>query len=144
MHSLSFTLSVLLAFVAVHAAPQGQPSGAPSCTYNCPQADEAGFALGTSSDDGTNLFCSYPAFAGENPDDFYCKYSDSDATLSQDSDAGFCPARANPGSCQARRRSAVPRAPAPPMAAPVARAPTPEEIKIRASLKRRKPVPVEA
>jgi hypothetical protein len=76
MHSLSFTLSVLLAFVAVHAAPQGQPSGAPSCTYNCPQADEAGFALGTSSDDGTNLFCSYPAFAGENPDDFYCKYSD--------------------------------------------------------------------
>ena len=74
--SLSFTFSVLLVFVAVRAAPQGQPSGAPTCTYSCSQVDDAGFGVGTYSDDGTTLFCSYRAFAGENPDDFYCKYSD--------------------------------------------------------------------
>ena len=76
MHPLSFALSALLAFVAVRAAPQGQPSGAPTCRYNCPPTDNAGFALGRSSDDGTTLFCSYPLYAGENPDDFDCKYSD--------------------------------------------------------------------
>ena len=76
MHPLPFALSILLAFVAVRAVPQGQPSGAPTCTYSCPPEDEASFALGTNSDNGTSLLCSYPAFAGENPDDFYCKYSD--------------------------------------------------------------------
>ena len=76
MCPLSFTLSVLLVFVAVRAAPQGQPSGAPACTYSCPPVDLGGFDVGTVSDEGTTLFCSYPAIAGESPDDFYCKYSD--------------------------------------------------------------------
>ena len=76
MRPLSFTLSVLLMFVAVRAAPQGQPSSAPTCTYSCSQVDDADFGVGTNSDNGTTLTCSYPAFAGENPDDFYCKYSD--------------------------------------------------------------------
>ncbi|KIK05415.1 hypothetical protein K443DRAFT_675194 [Laccaria amethystina LaAM-08-1] len=141
MHPLSFTLSVLLAFVAVHAAPS-QPSGAPTCTYSCPQVDEAGFGLGNNSNDGTTVFCSYPAFAGEPPNDFFCTYSNTDGHLTQDHDAGFCPATAVQ-SCGSRRRGALKRAPAPPMVAPVARALTPE-MKVRAQLKKRQPVRVEA
>lgn len=66
----------------------------------------------------------------------------SDGTLTQDNDAGFCPATAV-SSCGARRRSALKRAPAPPMVAPVARAPAPE-MKVRTQLKKRQPVRVEA
>ena len=76
MYSLLFTLSALLALAAVHAAPQGQPSNVPTCTFSCPPQDQSGFALGVHSDDGTNLFCSYPAVEGEDPNDFFCKYSD--------------------------------------------------------------------
>ena len=79
MRSLSFTLSVLLAFVAVRAVPS-QPSGVPTCTYSCPQLDQAGFGFGKTSeynhDAGGVLFCSYPAFPGENLSDAYCAYSD--------------------------------------------------------------------
>ncbi|EDR01552.1 uncharacterized protein LACBIDRAFT_295587 [Laccaria bicolor S238N-H82] len=142
MHSLLFTLSALLALAAVHAAPGSQPSNVPTCTFSCPPVDQLGFAVGAHSNDGTNLFCSYPAVAGEDANDFFCKYSETTGALTQDHDAGLCAATAT-SSC-ITRRSAVPRAPAPPMAAPVARAPTPEEVKRRASLKRRKPVPVEA
>ena len=59
MRPLSFTLSVLLAFVAVRAVPS-QPSGVPTCTYSCPQVDQSGASLGSQSDDGDVMFCSYP------------------------------------------------------------------------------------
>jgi hypothetical protein len=75
MHLSFFTLIALFALAAVRAVPAGQPSGAPSCTHTCPSTDQAGFPLGNSSDDGTTLFCSYPAFPGEDPNDFFCKYS---------------------------------------------------------------------
>ena len=77
MHALYFALSALLAFATVHAQPQGgTPSGTPSNGYTCPPADQAAFPVGPgSTNDGTTLFCSYPAFAGEDPNDFYCQYS---------------------------------------------------------------------
>ena len=68
MRSLSFTLSVLLVFVAVRAVPS-QPSGVPTCTYSCPQVDQAGSSLGNNFDYGEIVFCTYPAFASE------CDYS---------------------------------------------------------------------
>jgi hypothetical protein len=75
MRPLSFTLSVLLAFITVHAVPQGQPSSVPTCTPICPSQDLAGFSLVANSNDGVTLFCSYPAFTGEDPNDFFCTYS---------------------------------------------------------------------
>ena len=66
----------------------------------------------------------------------------SNGQLTQENDAGFCPSTAVQ-SCNARRRSGLKRAPAPPMVAPVARAPAPE-MKVRAQLKKRQPVQVEA
>ena len=58
--------------------------------FVAPPEDEAGFALGETSDSGGVLFGSYPAFAGENPDDFFCTYNDSNGALITDNDAGFC------------------------------------------------------
>lgn len=136
MHALYFTLSALLAFATVHAKPQaGTPSGTPSA-YSCPGTDLAAFPLGTNNSDGTTLFCSYPAFPGEDPNDFYCKYSATTGAKTQDNDAGFCPNNAV-ASGGARRRSPEPQVPAAPVAAPVARAP--EDLKARSSLKRRLP-----
>jgi len=67
-----------------------------------PPEDEAGFALGDTSNTGGIIFASYPAFAGENPNDFFCDYSNSSGALTDDNDAGFCPGTAvdegnNPG-----------------------------------------------
>ncbi|EDR01554.1 uncharacterized protein LACBIDRAFT_295588 [Laccaria bicolor S238N-H82] len=132
MHGLYFALSALLAFATVQAKPQGgTPSNTPT-GYHCPSQDMATFPVGTTTNDGTTMFCSYPAFAGEDPNDFYCKYSATTGQRTQDNDAGFCPNTAV-GTGGARRRSAVPAAPV------VARAPTPEDIKARSSLKRRMP-----
>ena len=75
MHISFFTLIALFALAAVRAVPAGQPSAVPSCTYTCPPPDEASFPLGENRNDGTTLICSYPAFAGENPIDFFCDYS---------------------------------------------------------------------
>ena len=75
MHLSFFTLIALLALTAVRAVPEGKPSGVPSCTYNCPPTDALGFSLGDHSNDGTTLFCSYPAVEGEDPNDFFCDYS---------------------------------------------------------------------
>ena len=75
MHLSFFTLIALFALAAVRAVPAGQPSEVPSCTYTCPPQDEASFPLGENRNDGTTLICSYPAFAGENPIDFFCDYS---------------------------------------------------------------------
>jgi hypothetical protein len=88
--------------------------------YAPPPNDDGGYAVGTEAGDvtfnlttldiGTNavgqitswdivddLFASYPAFAGENPTDFYCTYtltsstSSDSANLTEDNDVGFCP-----------------------------------------------------
>jgi hypothetical protein len=66
-----FTLFFMFAtsFVGLHA----QPSSTPSC-FSCPPEDEAGFPLGNSDESANPIFCSYPAFSGENPTDFYCTY----------------------------------------------------------------------
>jgi hypothetical protein len=81
-----------------------------------PPADEADFALGEvlytpgTIEIGTNglgqitswtitdlLFASYPAFPGENPNDFFCTYNLSSKSSTDsvgfgtDNDAGFCP-----------------------------------------------------
>jgi hypothetical protein len=69
-------------------------AGAPSNGYACPSEDGAGFPVGEQSDSGGALFCSYPAVTGENPYDFYCEYNASTGALTQDSDAGYCPATA--------------------------------------------------
>src|SRR5262245_196379 len=64
---------------------------AQSCS--CPLEELAGFPLGDPHA-GPPLFCSYPASAGENPNDFFCTYDANTGTLIQDHDAGFCPATA--------------------------------------------------
>ncbi len=92
--------------------------GSFSMTYPAPSTDMAGFGLGPGSgvtpqtakigtDSGSNivtwtitgsLFASYPAFTGENPNDFFCAYNvtftdgGGSGTLQTDNDAGFCPA----------------------------------------------------
>ena len=75
MHLSFFTLIALFALAAVRAVPSGQPSDVPSCTFTCPSQDLAGFPLDIHSNDGTTLSCSYPIFPGEDPNDFFCKYS---------------------------------------------------------------------
>jgi Domain of unknown function DUF11 len=70
------------------------PPGRAHAAISCPPQDTAGFPLGTHSDSGGTLFCSYPAVPGENPNDFFCTYSDATGNLVQDNDAGFCPATA--------------------------------------------------
>ncbi|KDQ52596.1 hypothetical protein JAAARDRAFT_40205 [Jaapia argillacea MUCL 33604] len=95
--------SVLPIFAAV--APRA-PSGVTSC-YSCPGTDQAGFGIGQHSNDGTTLFCSYPAFAGENPNDFFCDYSATDGHLTQDNDAGFCPGSASSSACSPSKKRAM-------------------------------------
>ncbi|KDQ52519.1 hypothetical protein JAAARDRAFT_111511, partial [Jaapia argillacea MUCL 33604] len=69
--------------------------------YSCPGADEAGFPLASNNNDGTTIFCSYPAFPGEDANDFFCTYSNADGSLTQDHDAGFCPSSAS--TCSKKR-----------------------------------------
>ncbi|KDQ52488.1 hypothetical protein JAAARDRAFT_198137 [Jaapia argillacea MUCL 33604] len=97
--------SVLSAFAAV--APRG-PSGVPSTCYACPSQDNAGFSIGTYSNDGTTLFCSYPATAGENPTDFYCDYSATTGVLGSDADGGYCPSSAPATVCGSRKKKRSP------------------------------------
>jgi len=40
------------------------------------------------------FFCSYPAVAGEDPNDFFCTYSPTTGALVQDNDAGLCEGQA--------------------------------------------------
>jgi hypothetical protein len=65
-----------------------------SSSFTCPLQDAAGFALETFNTSTNPIFCSYPAFKGENPTDFFCEYSASTGALVTDNDAGFCPANA--------------------------------------------------
>ena len=71
------------------------PGSSIAATFECPPQDSLGFALGAHSDNGTTLFCSYPAIPGEDPNDFFCTYNDTTGVLVQDHDAGFCPATAS-------------------------------------------------
>ncbi len=63
-------------------------------TFTCPPTDEAGFPVGDTDYTVDPIFCSFPAFSGEDPNDFFCKYSATTGTLAADNDAGFCPATA--------------------------------------------------
>jgi hypothetical protein len=62
--------------------------------YTCPAQDNLGFSLGQSDTTTDPIFCSYPAVAGENPNDFYCTYSATSGSLVTDHDAGLCPSTA--------------------------------------------------
>ena len=59
------------------AVPQAPgPSTLPQCTYVCPTLDKAGWqAVPFMDPSPTEIFCSYPTVANENPLDFYCIYS---------------------------------------------------------------------
>jgi hypothetical protein len=95
----------------------------PSSCFDCPATDMAGFPVNNPSDDGSILFCSYPAFSGEDPNDFFCTYnvsfiflaqnllhlkyhhlqSQRDGSLILDSDAGLCVGNALLVPCMTRR-----------------------------------------
>ena len=77
---------------------------APPPHQHCPAQDGAGFTLGEHDETTDPIFCSYPAFPGENPNDFFCTYDASDGQLVQDHDAGFCPANAVSTSAAAAAR----------------------------------------
>jgi len=74
-----------------------------ACTYTCPSSDGENFPVGTDAGDQTNsngvLFCSFPVNHSEDPNDFFCTYSDSTGALitAHDFDVingNLCPASA--------------------------------------------------
>jgi len=79
----SFTITVTVATV--------------SCS--CPASDLAGFSLDVVLNPSPGVIhCSYPVFAGEDPNDFFCLYSTTaPGALTQDHDAGLC--RSNAINC---------------------------------------------
>ncbi|KAJ6508393.1 hypothetical protein C8R45DRAFT_441646 [Mycena sanguinolenta] len=99
----SLYIAIVLSFIGIAQAQQ--PSGTPQCTTSCPAQDKAGFAVADNSDSGGVLFCSYPAFEGENKDDFYCTYNSASSSggLITDNDAGFCPENAVMSCAHSRR-----------------------------------------
>jgi len=62
--------------------------------FHCPAQDYAGFPLDVNNTSTDPIFCSYPVFPGEDPNDFFCTYSATDGHLVQDNDAGLCPGAA--------------------------------------------------
>jgi hypothetical protein len=62
--------------------------------FQCPPQDKDGFRLGQSGTLNHRIFCSYPNFPGENPNDFFCTYNATSGLLVQDLDSGLCPANA--------------------------------------------------
>jgi hypothetical protein len=62
--------------------------------FTCPPTDQLGFAVGDTDYTSDPIFCSYPAVAGEDPNDFFCTYSASTGVLVTDHDAGLCTATA--------------------------------------------------
>lgn len=73
---------------------QSTTTGNPGAGFTCPPQDAGGFPLGTSNATADPIFCSYPAFVGEDPNDFFCTYSATTGALVTDNNAGFCPATA--------------------------------------------------
>ena len=89
---LKFRAMLIVMGLLVLMLPGPARANVPTCS--CPATDQAGFPLGD-TDTGTNpIFCSYPAFPGENPNDFFCTYASDTGALVTDNDAGFCPADA--------------------------------------------------
>jgi hypothetical protein len=130
---MRFFLALLTVAALALVVRAQQPSS--NVCYQCPSEDEAGFALGESDLTSDPIFCSYPAFPGENPNDFYCTYNPSNGDLVTDNDAGFCPPTAVAGTCTSsrrRRRGGVPRAPQP--ASGVARDAKPKMMRTRGQL----------
>jgi len=83
-----------------HTQGSCTPSSTPPANcYTCPGADSLGFTVGSTSDSNGALFCSYPAVPGEDPNDFFCNYSDTTGALTDDNDAGLCPTTAVSGPC---------------------------------------------
>jgi hypothetical protein len=73
-HIFTFNFFAFLISMAVLVRARDGPSTIPSA-YTCPPQDEAGFALENSDVTTDPIFCSYPAFPGEDPNDFFCTYS---------------------------------------------------------------------
>ena len=73
----------------------------------CPATDTLGFALGVSDTTTDPIFCSYPAVSGEDPYDFFCRYSKTTGALVQDNDAGLCPGSAASSSARSSQAHAV-------------------------------------
>ncbi|KAF8182090.1 hypothetical protein BJ912DRAFT_928784 [Pholiota molesta] len=92
-YMFNFNFFAILISMAVLIRARDSPSTMPSA-YTCPPQDALGFPLGESNLTTDPIFCSYPAVAGENPNDFYCTYSRTTGVLVQDHDAGLCPANA--------------------------------------------------
>ncbi|KAF7348314.1 hypothetical protein MSAN_01785200 [Mycena sanguinolenta] len=101
----SLYVAIVLSFIGIAQAQQ--PSGTPQCMPSCPAQDLGGFALADNSNSGGELFCSYPASEGENPNDFYCKYDSSSGalTVSHDKDDfnDYCPPNAATTCVNSRR-----------------------------------------
>jgi hypothetical protein len=70
------------------------PASASPAAATCPAQDAAGFPVGQTNTSEDPIFCSYPAFAGQDPNDFFCTYSLTTGALATDDDAGFCTANA--------------------------------------------------
>ncbi|KAJ7260449.1 hypothetical protein B0H12DRAFT_1069685 [Mycena haematopus] len=92
IHLLSVYFAVALSFMSAQAP---QPSGTPSCTATCALNDDAGTLLGAGpyyySISGGVLFCSYPSYPDEDPNDWYCTYDSTTGSLINDRDNGWCP-----------------------------------------------------
>jgi hypothetical protein len=98
---------IALTFSGPHAPPPADTGGFPIgggvgsgyLSFGLVTAQIGTNALGriTSWNFTETMFASYPAVAGENPNDFFCNYtvsstsSTDSATLTLDNDAGFCP-----------------------------------------------------
>ncbi|KJA13093.1 hypothetical protein HYPSUDRAFT_81168 [Hypholoma sublateritium FD-334 SS-4] len=107
---MMFNILTLLTLALWTAQPlvRADPSAVPYSGYTCPTADSAGFSLATPNYATEPIFCSYPAVAGENPNDFYCTYSSTTGQLVTDNDAGFCPGNGVAHAVQRRRSDKLP------------------------------------
>lgn len=78
VHSLAVAAFIFALSTTVTSAnaPAHPRRSAVPCAFVCPPEDAGGFALGFNSDDGATLFCSYPITPDEDPNDFFCRYSD--------------------------------------------------------------------
>jgi hypothetical protein len=84
----------------------------PCDAFVCPDQDQAGFGLDINFKDGSgNWHCSYPVFSGEDPNDFFCRYSVTTGALLQDHNAGLCFNLAKPNNCAVTRRELKEREP---------------------------------
>lgn len=62
--------------------------------WTAPPKELAGFALGQHSDIAGIIFASYPTAPGQDPNEFFCEFTDTTGVLVLDKDDGFCPTTA--------------------------------------------------